>query len=803
MKKLYTIIFCLICLVAGLCQTEEVQAQTKRKYTQEELKKMPKDSVLKILAAMELEDLINLEFDDADLRKYLDQVLNVDIKTSDRVKIQKSDRVPATVITISADLIQKRGYQSIGDVLQDLPDFKLEFAATQEAFNIATMRGLEGMSKFIILMDGIRISSPTNERVPLLTNYPVHLAKQIEVVYGPASALYGADAFAGVINIITKKAEDIKGAEATLSSGMYGKYLGSLSMGHSLGKKASLTLSGHYMFDQQPNLSNFYNKNGEFDGLSSLSTGVFNTVFGTQTISTDGITPSYDMPISTYALHAAFQWGGLRITGFRNQSRTPTATAQTPDNALYNKSAFATNRISMGSAVYEHKFGRVTSTTMLIASRYDFQPESGFQNLFTNMQRTYKFAYGRMYKAEQLIQWSASDKLSVIGGATYENFFSYPKGHDLAQPTFNFFQPTGVFVGTVQTNRPQGLPVQIDSLSYSNIGGFIQAEYSPLSNLLFTIGGRYDFNTRYDPVINPRFGVVWQPNTKTTIKAMHGWAYLAPSPLQAFEQFGSFSTADNGTTFSSSFFRLPNPGLQPQTIKSTELHLKTYLNESLSISATGHYSEADNLFATSTDANRPEIARFGGQYLGWPVSTIEVRVNEGRQIIYGGTLQLDYFKDFGLLFGGNPISGQVRAYLAVSYIDGRVDEDASGPADPIEIAYIAPISLKTGFDVTLGKTFIGLRAQYYNEQRVPNVLANDVKKRQTLDGYTVLNLSLGYQLTANARAFLQIENLTDARFRNIVVGADPESGTVGSTGEFAFGAPQNPLRVSGGFNFKF
>lgn len=796
MNRFYTAIFCITCFALCLLSTTEAQAQ-KKKYTQEDLKKMPKDSVLKILAEMELEDLMNLEFNDADLKKYLDQVLNVDIKTSDRVKTQKSDRVPATVITISSELILKRGYVSIWDVLKDLPDFKLEFAATQEAFNIATMRGLEGMSKFVLLMDGIRISSPTNERIPLLANYPVHLAKQIEIVYGPASALYGADAFAGVINIITKKAEDINGAEISLASGMYDKYSGGLVIGKKLNKDVSFTLSGHYSFDHQPNLSKFYNQNNEFSGLESLKTGVFNTVFGTHTISTDGLVAEYQMPLSTYAIHAAIQAGDFRISGFRNQSKTPTATAQTPDNGLYNESAFATNRISVGSIVYEKSFGRFTSTSMLIASRYDFQPESGFQNLFTSMQRTYKFAYGRMYKAEQLLQWTPNDKLSLISGVTYENFFSYPKGHDMEKPSYNFFNPSGTFVGT------NGLAIEIDQLSYSNIGGFLQAEYSPIKNLLITAGGRYDYNTRYTFTINPRFGVVWQPAPKMTVKAMHGWAYLAPSPLQAYEQFGSFTSTDGGSTFSSSFFRLPNPKLQPQTIKSSEMHFKTYLSESFSITAIGHYSIAENLFTTSSDVNRPEVSRYDGKYKDWPIDEIQVRVNEGKQIIYGTTIQLDYFKDFGILLKGEPISGQLRAYVAVSGIDGEVDEDAGGPIKPIQIAYIAPLSIKTGFDFTLGRLFLGLRAQYYNEQRVPNVTADNIHIRQKLDGYTVLDLSMGYQFNKLARLFLKVENLTDARYRNIVVGAAPDTGTVGSSGEFAYGAPQNPLRVSGGLRLKF
>jgi hypothetical protein len=41
--------------------------------------------------------------------------------------------------------------------------------------------------------------APTNEPLPIGAHYPVHTTRQIEVVYGPASALYGADAFSAVI----------------------------------------------------------------------------------------------------------------------------------------------------------------------------------------------------------------------------------------------------------------------------------------------------------------------------------------------------------------------------------------------------------------------------------------------------------------------------------------------------------------------------------------------------------------------------------------------------------------------------
>ncbi len=60
---------------------------------------------------------------------------------------------------------------------------------------------------------------PTNEGLPLLENFPIYLAKQIEVVYGAVSALYGADAMSGVINIITAKGEGYDQFEARTVAG--------------------------------------------------------------------------------------------------------------------------------------------------------------------------------------------------------------------------------------------------------------------------------------------------------------------------------------------------------------------------------------------------------------------------------------------------------------------------------------------------------------------------------------------------------------------------------------------------------
>ncbi len=76
-----------------------------------------------------------------------------------------------------------------------------------------------------------------------MENYPVHLAKQIEIVYGPASAVYGADALSGVINIVTRKAEG-NFITGSAQGGLYNTYIGNLSAGVKINDIASFAVSG-------------------------------------------------------------------------------------------------------------------------------------------------------------------------------------------------------------------------------------------------------------------------------------------------------------------------------------------------------------------------------------------------------------------------------------------------------------------------------------------------------------------------------------------------------------------------------
>src|SRR5690606_39184062 len=81
------------------------------------------------------------------------------------------------------------------------------------------LRGLLGNSYCKILIDGVPVKTFATKGMPIGAQLPVRQADRIEVIYGPAAALYGSDANAGVINIITKRSERPVYARANLTMG--------------------------------------------------------------------------------------------------------------------------------------------------------------------------------------------------------------------------------------------------------------------------------------------------------------------------------------------------------------------------------------------------------------------------------------------------------------------------------------------------------------------------------------------------------------------------------------------------------
>ncbi len=115
---------------------------------------------------------------------------------------------PATVVVITGDEIERRGYTDLMALIYDLSGFDVARRAGTLYTNVY-QRGYRSLetNRTLLLVDGVEQNDLYGGALFLSRQFPLSNIERIEVIHGPASTMYGANAFAGVVNIITKEPE--------------------------------------------------------------------------------------------------------------------------------------------------------------------------------------------------------------------------------------------------------------------------------------------------------------------------------------------------------------------------------------------------------------------------------------------------------------------------------------------------------------------------------------------------------------------------------------------------------------------
>lgn len=158
----------------------------------------------------------------------LEELLTIRVTTAS-LRSQEIQEVPATTYVVTEEDFHAYGYRDLKDVLRNLPGIDYVFP------NSHLFGGQRGFSSFWemtkLLINGRETNNLSSDAAYIVNQFPLSGVKQVEVVQGPASVLYGPEAFTGVINIITKDAEN--SPEETALSGFVGG-----------GDKSSLDVNG-------------------------------------------------------------------------------------------------------------------------------------------------------------------------------------------------------------------------------------------------------------------------------------------------------------------------------------------------------------------------------------------------------------------------------------------------------------------------------------------------------------------------------------------------------------------------------
>lgn len=174
----------------------------------------------------------------------MEELLGVTVSSASRYEQQGAD-VPAAVTVLTAADIRSFGWRTLADALQTVPGL---YVNNDRSYSYIGVRGFaptgDYNDRLLVLIDGNRINDNIFDQGFIGSEFPLDLdlVERIEVVRGPSSSMYGANALFGVVNVITRRSADVAG-EAALMVGSYGERSGRISLGRTLENGADVLLS--------------------------------------------------------------------------------------------------------------------------------------------------------------------------------------------------------------------------------------------------------------------------------------------------------------------------------------------------------------------------------------------------------------------------------------------------------------------------------------------------------------------------------------------------------------------------------
>ncbi len=468
---------------------------------------------------------------------------------------QPLSRAPAVTTVITAEDIETVGARDLDEALETVPGLHVSHSTLGYA-PIYTIRGIASQynPQVLMLTNGIPMTSAfTGDRGIVWGGLPLENIARIEVIRGPGSALYGADAFSGVINIITKNASNIDGTQTGIRLGsfttrdawvLHGSEIGNVQVAAYLGIGATDGAKETVLADAQTGVD----RAAAPYGIRAVSLAPGTTSLGRKTI--DG---GLDLSRDNWRIRLALKR--------REDGGNATGLAQALDPVGRSFS----QRLTADMTYRDKNFAKDLDLTL--QGSYYYLNEKSDLVLFppgvTFPTGTFPNGMiGNPYLWERRVLFSASavhtgfnnQRIRVGIGQGNDDLYKVRESRNYV---YSYIPGVG--------NIPAPLGSVID---VSNSGAFIsphsrtdhfiyaQDEWSFARDWTLTGGVRHDNYSDFGGTTNPRLALVWDAGYNLTTKLLAGRAFRAPSFQELYNINNPVATG--------------NPNLKPETISTFE-----------------------------------------------------------------------------------------------------------------------------------------------------------------------------------------------------------------------------------------
>lgn len=418
----------------------------------------------------------------------------------------------ATVTVVTEQQIKRMGARTLLDALKIVPG--LGIAQSASGIRQLEVRGIQSTfsERVLIMLNGHPADHNLFWGGSMWTydDLPIDNVKRIEVVRGPGSALYGANAFLATVNVITKDAQDIEGASLAAGGGT---------------------------FDTQQYNAAVGKTHGEWHGMVNLNYS-----------DTDGA----HSPVAKDAL------GNAGHTNLYERRR------DLEWNVGYGKKAVLDGRFISKTT------GSFVGPSAFLSKDTEFNHDDYFLRLSSEWDIGDKLTVtGRVYRdffrMDQLLEFRKNELSQLLANMN-------KTGGEL-QGTYRFGDKNILIAGFAyefqeirDVKQRKGPPDELLSIvpfarnaQRSIWGLYLQDRWDLTDTLRLIAGARYDKYSDFGETFNPRMGVNWEPYKGYSLRFSYGTAFRAPT-------FSELHSINNSTV-------LGNPDLRPEDVDTYEVGL--------------------------------------------------------------------------------------------------------------------------------------------------------------------------------------------------------------------------------------
>ena len=423
------------------------------------------------------------------------KTLNEVIVTATKSPIKQSE-TGKVVDVITQEQLQKNAGKTLGEILNQQPGLIINGADNNLGTNQTVYMEGASSGNTLILLDGVPLydaSGITSEFD--LNNFALDNIEKIEILKGAQSTLYGSDAVAGVINIISKKgAEKPFNLNINHSMGSYHTYNDAVSISGSNGKGQTYFVSYNKVYSQ---------------GFSSAYDSTWKGNFDKDGFNQDVVQLNYGFQ--------PFKKTSVRLFGKYNNNRSDVDAGAFIDDKDYTNH----NDNTIAGTSVDYKLDRGFIRFQYSYNRFNRRllDDSGYTNIFENYARG-KY-YGTSNYAELYTNLNLNKNIEFLAGIDYirnsttQSYISLP---DYGYPS---------------------LPISADSAKTNQVSTYASFILKTNNGFHTELGGRWNHHSIYGSNFTYSFNPFFLIKSHYKIFANISSAYRAPSLYQLYSQYGN------------------------------------------------------------------------------------------------------------------------------------------------------------------------------------------------------------------------------------------------------------------------